>query len=351
MGPGEQDDHLGIGAGCRPCQRLALARQVMRVCLPEETTIRVPGLGEVVFRPAVLDKDAAWTANLRRSCEVVWAECAGTGAQLLLESGLALHLVNAILGFDPVAVARPLSRIERGLLHGALAALSAGLGIPPVVRVCAGEVPTPNPDSLVIEATLGLGKVLGRAWVCASIEFLAQMLTSQASTAEAATVQVALELGRTSLPPSELAGASAGDVVVFDGVAALSQEDAWPVQIRRGDAVAPALLRPDGVVVVAGDVALAGDTGTITKLEGSAVQSGRRSGQLGSVDESSNVEVAADMGQLRGAALATVLLGEPPRVGRSQPILLRWNGTAWAEGVLLAVDSALAVRIRRKVAG
>jgi flagellar motor switch/type III secretory pathway protein FliN len=350
MCPGEQDDYLGDGTGCNPRDRLALARQVMKVCLPAEIAVQVPGLGEVVGRPVVLDRDAAWISNLRRSCEGAWVECSGSGALLLVESTFALRTVNAILGCEQVAMVRPLSRIERGLLHGALAALSAQLGLLPAVQVCPGEVPTPNLDSLVIEAHLGLHEVLGRVWVCASVEFLAQLLTSHAPTLTASTAQVVVELGRTSLPFSELAGASERDVVVFDGVAALSEEEAWPVQIRRGDAVVPALLRPDGALIVGGGTALDAELGTLTRVEGRAVRSGQRSGQLDGVAANSIVEVTAEIGRLHGAALAGLLSGTPFDMGRSHPVLLRRNGTAWAEGERLALDDALAVRITRKVA-
>jgi flagellar motor switch/type III secretory pathway protein FliN len=270
---------------------------------------------------------------------------------LLVESAFALHTVNAILGCDPVAMVRTLSRIERGLLHGALAALSARLGLPPGVRVCAGEATTPTPDSLVIEVRLGLRDVLGRAWVCAPIEFLARMLTSLAPTMDTSQAQVALELGRTSLLVSELADADEGDVLVFDGVAALSEEEAWPVQIRRGKTLAPALLRPDGVFVVAGGVAQDGDLETITKVEGIAVRSGRRSGQLDETAAEPSVEVAAEIGRLQGAELARLLRGAAPDIDRRHSLLLRRNGIAWAEGEILAAGDVLAVRIKRKLAG
>jgi flagellar motor switch/type III secretory pathway protein FliN len=282
---------------------------------------------------------------------VAWVECAGTGALVVVESAFALHTVNAILGSEPVAMVRPLSRIERGLLHGALAALSARLGLLPGVRVCAGEATTPTPDGLVIEVRLCLHDVLGRAWVCAPIEFLARMLTSLAPMLDASQTQVAIELGRTSLLLSELADADEGDVLVFDGVAALSEEAAWPVQIRRGEAVAPALMRPDGVLVVAGGVAQNGDLGTITKVEARAVRSGLKSGPLDDASANSGVEVAAEIGRLQGAELVELLRGEAPDIDRRHPLLLRRNGTAWAEGELLASDDSLAVRIKRKLGG
>jgi hypothetical protein len=318
----------------------------MRVCLWGKIAVELPGLGELFLRPLVLDKNAAWLSNLHRSCEVARLECAGAGAVLFVESGFARHTVNAILGCEPAVAARPLSRIERGLLHGGLAALSARLGFLPALR--AGEPPALDSDALLIEVSIGLREVLGRAWLCASIEFLAEMLSAQAPTSEALVAKVAMELGRTHLTVSELAEANEGDLVVFDGVPALSAHDPWPVQIRGGEATVTASLRPDGVLVVAGDGVADQELGITTKAEG---RLGRRSGPQDCVEANANAEVAAEIGLLHGAALAALLRGQPHDFGRSHPILMRRNGTAWAEGSILAVDNALAVRIRRKLAG
>jgi hypothetical protein len=320
----------------------------MRVCLSGRIAVELPGLGELVFQSVVLDKNAAWLSNLHRSCEVARLECAGAGAVLFVESEFARHTVNVILGCEPAVAARPLSRIERGLLHGGLAALSARLGFLPALRVCAGEPPALGSDALLIEVSIGLREVLGHAWLCASIEFLAEILTARAPTSEALVAKFTLELGRTNLTVSELAEANEGDLVVFDGVPALSEYDPWPLQIRRGEAAVTASLRPDGVLVVAGEDVGYQEPGITIKAEG---RLGRRFGPHERVEANANVEVAAEIGSLHGAALAALLRGLPHDFGRSHPILMRRNGTAWAEGAILAVDNALAVRIRRKLAG
>ena len=135
MSVGEQDDFSGNGAGCDGRGRLPVVRPVMRVCLSGRIAVELPGLGELVFQSVVLDKNAAWLSNLHRSCEVARLECAGAGAVLFVESEFARHTVNVILGCEPAVAARPLSRIERGLLHGGLAALSARLGFLPALGV------------------------------------------------------------------------------------------------------------------------------------------------------------------------------------------------------------------------
>lgn len=346
MCAGEQDDPSGNRVGCNPRRRSIHARQLMRVCLPAQIAVELPGLGELVLQPVVLDEDAAWLANLHRSCEVARLECGSAEAVLFVEGGFAHHLVNAILGCEPVIAAGPLSRIERGLVHGALAALSARLGFLPAVRVCAGEQPALDSGALVLDVSICLREVLGRAWLCAPVAFLAEILSAQAPRSDA--LVVALELGRTGLPVSELAEASEGDVVVFDGVPALPEHDPWPVQIRRGDAVATASLRPDGVLVVAGGDVADQELGTVTNADG---RSKRRSGQTDRLAANASAEVAAELGILHGAALAALLRDQPYDFGRGHPILMRRNGTAWAEGELFAVDNALAVRIRRKLAG
>lgn len=339
-----------MAAGGAPNGRLLFARHVVRVCLPGEIVVAMPGLGEVVCRPVMHGNDAAWMPNTRPACEEVCIASTDARALLLVESAFARHIVQSILGCDPVSAVRPLSRIERGVLHGALAAWAARLGLLPEVRVCAGESPTPGPDSLVIEARMGLRGGFGRAWVCATVECLARFLSSQSPHAEPSSAQVAVELGRTGLLVSELAEAREGDVVVFDGVAALTETEPWPVLIRGGHAATPAVLRPDGVLVAAGSARIDVEAGKTTKVERIAGRSGQRFGPANHAADAVSVEIVAEIGRLRGAALAALLRGASHGTGRSQSILLRRDGSAWAEGELLAIDNALAVRIKRKLA-
>ena len=348
MSAGEQSERFPSGPGrdCHGCA--ALVRQLTGICLPEEIVIELPGLGEVVIRPTVLENDGAWLQNLRHACEEALLECANSAAQFLVERGFALHTVNAILGHGPVIAAGSLSRIERGILHGALVALSERLGLLPTIRPQVQENWAPSSDSIVVEVSLGLRGVVGRAWVCASNAFLAKILTTQAHHGPGQLqTRVFLELGRTWLPVSELAAANEGDVVVFDGVAALASADPWPAHIRRGDVVVPVSLRADGVVAAAVSGNDAKDRRSTTKLEQGPVRS---STSLAPMRAEACAEIAAELGRFRGAMLASLLCGKPLDGGRGDAILLRRSGTAWAEGELLAVDGELAVRITRKLA-
>ena len=321
-------------------------RQVMRVCLPREKAVELTGLGALILRPAVPVTSAAWLSGMRRSCEEVWIECAGTRALLLVEGAFALGAVNAILGYQSAVAARSLSRIERGILHGLLATLCARLGLLSTVRVCPEDRQTALPDPLLIEISLTLREASGRAWLCATDEFLARILTTQATSLGRSSSAVCLELGRTRVPLSELADAREGDAIVFDGVAALVATDPWPIHIRRGDIAAPAWLRPDGVLL--GEDADDRDCGVSTKVERRARIS---LAQPDAAVTDPGGEVAAEIARLDGTALVGLLGGAPLGQGRGQSVLLRLADVAWAEGEILAVDGELAVRITRKLAG
>jgi flagellar motor switch/type III secretory pathway protein FliN len=315
----------------------------MRVCLPEEISIELPRLGLLVLRPQVLDIEAtpAWIVDVRHSCEEVSVECSGGAALLIIERGSACFAVNAMLGYEMAAVAGPLSRIERGILQGMLVALSAHLGLPPDVRLRAGQAPVL--DLVAIEVSLRMRGVTGRAWVCASEDFLTKSLALK--TPEPAQATIRVELGCTRVPVSELAAAKEGDAVVFDGASALSVTAPWPVQIRRGKAAIPAYLYPDGTLAIAGG-----------NGNGSAEKADRPScptisdSVAGSAKKVSCLDVTAEIGCLRGDALAG-LLKNHVAMGRGDPILLRVDETPWAEGEIVAIEGELAVRITRRLAG
>jgi hypothetical protein len=328
--------------------RTALVRRLVRVFLPAELTVHLSGLGDLVLRPVVVETDVAWMGSLHRGCEGVRLECAGTEALLLVEKGFARHTVNALLGHAPAISDGPLSRIERGLFHGVLAALCARLGLISTVGLCSEERQTPDSGLIVIEAFVELRGGAGRAWLCASAEFLAQILATQAPASKDPSAMVYLELARTLVPVAQLAAATAGDGLVFDEVAALPATDPWPIRIRNGGAAVSASLRPDGILAD-GDV---DDLGIITQAE-------RRSARIhtpadpakfspGSTD---TVEIVAELGRFQGVSLARLLGGAPLDWVRGNPILLRLADTPWAEGEITAHDDAFAVRITRKLAG
>jgi hypothetical protein len=338
---GEQGDHFGGEPRRNVRGRAALVRQVMRGCLPGELAIELPGLGELILRPVVSESDAVWLWQSRRSCEVVPLECAGGEAHLLIERGFAMHSVNAMLGCAPVCAAGSLSRIERGLLHGILAVLSARLGLPLTVGVCSEERQAPGPDSVVVEFSVGLRGGAGRAWLCAPEEFMAQILAASERL-------TCLELGRTRVPLSQLAEAKAGDVVVFDETAALPAADPWPICIRGRGAVVAASLRPDGILA---DVD-ADDLGIVTRADRRPARIPAQSDAAKPPPASTEpaAEISAELGRFHGPLLARLLCGAPLDGGRDRPILLRLADAPWAEGEIVAFDVALAARITRKLA-
>ena len=347
MRTGEQSEHLrrGLGGDSHGC--VAFVRQVMRVCTPEEIGFELPVLGHVVLRPTVLEDDGAWLQELRHSCEEARFECADSAAHFLVERESALHIVNAILGHEPVIAVGSLSRIERGILQGVLMALSARLGLSFVIRLHTQESWVPNSDSIVVEVSMGLRGVVGRAWVCASHAFLAKLFTTQAHRPGQAQTMATLELGRTWLSVSDVAAAREGDVVVFDGVAALPLAHPWPAHLRRGNLVLPVSLRDDGVVAAAASGGRARDLRSDTKSER---RPARRSASLALAKADACAEVVAEIGRIQSATLALLLCGEPLDRGRVDTILLYRDGLSWAEGEILAVEGDFAVRITRKLA-
>ena len=344
---GEHSQHLGSRSGRDVWGRVALIRHVMRVCLPEEIVIALPGLGDAVLRPAVCEIDASWLSNLRPGCEEGGLECADSAALLLVERGFALHMVNALLGHEPVIAADSLSRVERGVFYGALAALLVRLGPVPAIRLHMEENWVPNSDSIGVEVSLRLRGVAGRAWLGASAEFLARILTTYAPGPGQAPAMVCVELGRTRLPISDLTEAKEGDLVIFDGVAPLPSADPWPVHLCRGDVKVLATLRPDGVVVASDSDNDQQDLRRVTKCE--RRQARGCPGFAGGKTDAC-AEIAAEIGRIRGAALASLLCGEPLDRVRDGAILLRRDGTSWAEGEIFAVEGEFAVRITRKLA-
>jgi hypothetical protein len=344
----EQGDYLGNEPLGDLRGRVALVRQVIRGCLPGEVTANLSSLGDLVLRPAVRD-DAPWLSNLRGSCEEALIECGGAAAVLLVENGFARHAVNGVLGHEPAITAGSLSRVERGLLHGVLALLSARLDVPISVGACSAERQAPASGSVVIEASLQLRGGTGRAWVCASVEFLAQILANQSPTSEKPSATICLELARTRVPASQLAEANAGDVVVFDEVDARPAMEPWPVGIRTGDTLVQAALRPDGVL-----------TSPAVEEPGSVAHDKRRTACASTQSDQATTkpsplegwaEIRAEIGTFQGGSLARLLCGAPLDGGRGSSTLLRMADTPWAEGEVVALDGAFAVRIKRKLVG
>jgi hypothetical protein len=257
--------------------------------------------------------------------------------------------VNAILGCEGLAAVGPLSRIERGILLGALAASSAHLCLSPDVRLSEAGNQLPPACPIAVEISLGLRGVAGRAWLCASEEFLNQNIRESVRGLSQAALR--LELGCTAIVRSELAASGVGDAVVFDEVAALSATEPWPVHVRREREGMPASLLADGTLVLAsGD-----DDGSRSGVTTQAERSSRRPSvscavAAGGSKQGPCADVTAEIGGLRGVPLGALLGEVPLDLRRSDPVLLRADDVLWAEGEITAIDGALAVRITRMLA-
>ena len=345
---GEETENLGSGARDELRRHLAMVRQILRVWLPGEIAVTLPCLGDLILRTSVLAGDAAWLSSVQgSSCESTQIECAGSKGTLAVERGFALHIVNTLVGCESALASGPLSRIERGLLHGALVGLAGRLHLPPEVRVSVGA-PAPAAEALVIEVSMVLGEVSGRAWMCASLEFLSRYLEVESAGSSVDSQAVRIELGRTRVPRSDLNAAQSGDLVVFDEVRALSEEEAWTVHLRHGDSSLPASLCLDGALVFARENVLGRQAEVPTWADGPVLPvDGPRFGEKAKAQD----DLAAEIGCISPAALAAYLRGLPMNLERAHRILLRRNGMAWAEGDLLAFENAMAVRITRLVAG
>jgi hypothetical protein len=299
----------------------------------------------------VLDFEATptWIADVRRSCEEVAIDCAGNSALLLIDTEFALHAVNAILGCERLAAAGPLSRIERGILLGVLAALSTRLCLSPDVRLSENGNQSSPACPIAVEISLRLRGMAGRAWLCASEEFLNQSIREPTWGASQAALR--LGLGCTGIVRSELAASGVGDAVVFDEAAALSATEPWPVHVRRDREGMPASLLVDGTLVLASGDDDGSRSGVTTQVERFSLRpSLTLAVAAGGSKQGPCADVTAEIGGLRGVSLGALLGEVPLDLRRSDPILLRVDDVPWAEGELTAIDGALAVRITRMMA-
>ena len=218
---------------------------LVQLGLPSELAVRWAGVGEITVRPRLSRRTSAagQPGGSGRDQETVALDFGGEAARLFLEARLAVGIVNAVLGLGPPPFAGPLTRIERGVLMGALATLVAELGLTPVVGI--GGAPAPD-DSWreVIEFSVGLGANLGHGWLTMSDGFLDRV--GRAWVVNAVPLKPRIELATTTVAQPDLVSAASGDQVVFDETAALPANEDWPVQARCGANQASAWWLPDG---------------------------------------------------------------------------------------------------------
>jgi hypothetical protein len=314
-------------------------------CLPDASAT-LARLGKVVARP----QRTAWVSGRAgrppSSAVAVPTDIAGYSVLVLLERMLALSTVSLVLGqAEPVAEG-PLTRIEIGILHGVLA-LSAGRLVPALRRHPEIERPPTADQSIELELAVTVGGFSGPAWVRASWRFFHDLLAEVYRAQPSAQGQLHIEIGRTEVSSSALASAETGDTVVFDEVAPAPVVGDWAVTLRRNGQSLPAVLRPDGSL------------GPASQAPAHASQD-ERTGSLSDGRSTPGPPPASPFHTV-AASLRPIGLGEIPMAAflrgmpfgpvRTEVVTLLVDDVRWAEGRLVELDGALAVRITRKLPG
>jgi hypothetical protein len=318
-----------------------------------EIRLALPRLGPLTMRPALLGPAEATTRveEFRQPSEAIVLECRGVAGLLFVETRFALGLVNAALGISEPLVSGPLSRIERGILEGVLAAVIGQLDFGPGLLLPeARDVEVP-PDPRAIEILADLHGQRGRAMVCGSEEFLVETWNSWCERPGAGRRTACLEIARTRVPVAQLATAEAGDTVVFDEEPCFSPTEPWPVRIRCGDLDLSARWHPDGALSF-DEVVDLGDCEARTASDRGAGHAAF--GPLAAYGEGENrpcTEVVATIAPIDARALAGLVRGVLEGTSRTQPILLKVGASPWAEGELVDLGGSPGVRITRKSAG
>jgi len=330
----------GAETTCASGAGAAAAHLIAQLCLPAEASANLSRDTRVVLRPRLLERFStpAWPAVSAGAGEVVALACAGEPAGLVLEHRLAASVVNAALGLAPPPWAGPLSRIERGVLTGVLATMAAEVS--PLPRIVVGGACVPGESwREVIAVAAGRDGASGRGWLVMSDGFLTRVEWARGPGVTLPAPRI--ELAVTMVARDALADATVGDGVVFDEVAALPPDDAWPVVVDGGARQAPAWWRADGRLVARNETPRL-DDGTTTRADGLAAVA-QASTRARPAEPSARVVASCGSPVLTPVAEGGFFLARPA------PVLLAVDGRAWAHGELGALGGNLVVTITRKL--
>jgi hypothetical protein len=306
----------------------ASAHPVAQLCMPDEFVVPFGARGEMVVRPRLLEE--AETQAWRQSPPVgerFCLTCAGGISSLIVEPPLAAAVVAQVLGLA-LSVGAPLTRIEKGVLTGALAAMLSQVGLAPSVRI--GECRPADPAALFLAFAVELSGKSGQGWLLATDGLLDAAWRRWPGFGPASDIE--LELAETAVATAELEDAAIGDLIVFDGVAGARAEVAWPVIMRRGDRRMAALWMADDSLVIA--AASAGMAGVRPSPPAA-----------GSPAPPAAAPATARVIALCPVETASLTWKGPfvqPRDGR---VVLLAGGTSWARGQVVARDGDFTVAI------
>jgi len=161
-------------------------------------------------------------------------------------------------------------------------------------------------------------------------------------------IAVAVRFASTALSRAALVDVTAGDVVLFDGVAHPDAEDApWTVELAMGR------FRAGAQIDSGGDTRIV--TGwRVEERKDVTMEPDETMNSAAAALAAAPVEVVAELGRitLRGdevlGAAPGVVLGL--RVDRTSAVTLRIGGAIWAEGELVNIEGELGVRVTRVLA-
>jgi flagellar motor switch/type III secretory pathway protein FliN len=266
----------------------------------------------------------------------------------------------------PAAVVGPLGFAERGILAGLIARIFEALGAPLSLSL---EAPVRGGvETLVFALAISAVGVRGWAELEVPTRWLSQAVPVAPDGAALAALSVAarIEVGRTFIGAAELAGVVEGDAVVFDGRPTPDRGGDWPVTLVMGEAAADAALSATGRLELTRSfrarAAQRMEEGNVTSDVADDADEGR--GQEDGSEVTARidvtavlaavpVEVVAELGRivLRGDEVLGLAPGVVLSLGgpRTSEVTLRVGDQDWAEGELVDVDGALAVRVTRVV--
>jgi len=280
----------------------------------------------------------------------------GRTGSVAIDRWLALVIVAATLGMPAPIALRRLGPGERGVLGGHLAALLGRWGrtIAQSIAIDLGDSGRAEGDApTVVMVRAEAAGAAGTVSIQAPAEWLAfgssvparsnrQPETELRAAAERLATVASVELAATTLRFAELAGARAGDAVVFDGAA-------WPgegerlVALRIGARAAPAHLSADGRLALAGRFeAVVKGTGPMSDDRDEAARDSAE------VLAAAPIEIVAELGRIVLRGDEVLALGEGSVLALGRPgttVDLVVGGRTWARGELVNVDGELGVRI------
>jgi flagellar motor switch/type III secretory pathway protein FliN len=343
--------------------------------LPARTAVTLGGLGRLEIRAAgVAPRDLARAELVslgvgrprvegRVSVDVVLARALVQAALRDYAASPGSPPVTAGAGSSSVG---PLGFSERGVLAGLIARVFASLEVPLVLAL---EAPSRGaPDMLVLALEISAVGVRGWAELEVPTRWLGEVppVAPDGAALAALAVTARLELCRTFIGAADLAGLAEGDAVVFDGRPALDRVGDWPVTIVLGETSADASLSTTGLLEVRRSFRARAahriEEGTLTGDVADDTDDGRDQNagsevtariDVTAVLAAVPVEVVAEVGRIvlrgdevLGLAPGVVLSLGGPRVAE---VTLRVGDQDWAEGELVDVEGALAVRVTRVV--